>query len=97
VTADIRNAGERAGEEVVQLYIHDVVGTVSTPVKQLRGFRRLSLQPGETKTVDFTLGPEDLSLLNRDMHWVVEPGEFEVMVGSSSEDIRLKGALHVKE
>jgi len=97
VHVDIKNIGARAGDEVVQLYIHDVLGTVSTPVKQLRGFRRVSLQPGEAKTVDFALGPEDLSLLNRDMHWVVEPGDFEVLVGSSSEDVRLHGVLHVKE
>ena len=97
VSVDVKNTGARAGSEVVQLYIRDVLGTVSTPVKQLRGFQRVSLQPGETKTVDFALGPEDLSLLNRDMHWVVEPGDFEIMVGSSSEDIRNKGVLHVKE
>jgi beta-glucosidase len=97
VRVDIKNIGARAGDEVVQLYIHDVLGTISTPVKQLRGFRRVSLQPGEAKTVDFALGPEDLSLLNRDMHWVVEPGDFEVLVGSSSEDVRLNGVLHVKE
>jgi len=97
VSVDVKNVGNRQSEEVVQLYIHDVVGTVSTPVKQLRGFQRVALRPGETKTVTFTLTPEDLSLLNRDMHWVVEPGAFEVMVGSSSEDIRLKGTLQVKD
>lgn len=97
VSVDVKNIGARAGDEVVQLYIHDVVGTVSTPVKQLRGFQRVSLQPGETKTAEFALGPEDLSLLNRDMHWVVEPGDFEIMVGSSSEDIQARGVLHVKD
>jgi beta-glucosidase len=97
VTVDIKNTGARAGDEVVQLYIHDVLGTVSTPVKQLRGFHRVSLKSGETKTVDFALDPEDLSLLNRDMHWVVEPGDFEILVGSSSQDIRLNGVLHVTE
>jgi beta-glucosidase len=97
VSVDVKNIGARAGDEVVQLYIHDVVGTVSTPVKQLRGFQRVSLQPGESKTVDFALGPEDLALLNRDMHWVVEPGDFEMMVGSSSEDIRARGVLQMKE
>ena len=97
VSVDVENTGAREGDEIVQLYIHDVLGRVSTPVKQLRGFRRVSVQPGETKTVDFALGPEDLSLLDRDMHWVVEPGDFEVMVGGSSEDIRVKGVLHVKE
>jgi beta-glucosidase len=97
VRVDITNTGARAGYEVVQLYIHDVLGTVSTPVKQLRGFHRVSLKSGETKTVDFALDPEDLSLLNRDMHWVVEPGDFEILVGSSSQDIRLNGVLHVTE
>jgi beta-glucosidase len=97
VSVDVKNVGARAGDEVAQLYIHDVLGSVSTPVKQLRGFQRVSLRPGETKAVEFVLGPEDLALLNRDMHWVVEPGDFEIMVGSSSEDIRVKGVLHVKE
>ncbi len=97
VSVDVKNAGQRRGEEVVQLYIHDVVGSVSTPVKQLKGFKRVALEPGETRTVSFTLSPEDLALLNRDMHWVVEPGAFEVMVGRSSEDIRQRGSFEVKD
>jgi beta-glucosidase len=93
VSADIRNTGEREGVEVAQLYIHHLAGSVTTPVKQLRGFQRVTLKPSEKTNVSFTLTPEDLALLNRDMHWVVEPGEIEIMVGESSEDTRLKGTL----
>jgi beta-glucosidase len=97
VRLDVRNTGKRQGEEVVQLYLHDVVGSVSTPVKQLRGFQRIGLQPGENTTVSFTLTPEDLCLLDQNMKWVVEPGAFEIMIGHSSEDIRLKGTFEVRE
>jgi beta-glucosidase len=70
-----------AGKEVVQLYLNDVVSTVTTPVKALRRFEKIELKTGEQKQVSFELGPEDLQLLDRDMNWVVEPGEFEVTVG----------------
>jgi beta-glucosidase len=95
VSADIKNTGTRAGTEVVQLYIHDVISSVVVPVKELRGFERVTLQPGETKTVSFTLTPEHLALLDRHLEWVVEPGSFEIMVGHSSKDIRLKGTYEV--
>jgi beta-glucosidase len=95
VTVDVKNTGERAGTETVQLYIHEATGPVATPVKQLRGFERLDLKPGETKSVTLTLTPEDLQLLDRDMHWRVVPGDFEIMVGKSSEDLPLKGVLTV--
>lgn len=81
VRIDVRNAGKRAGMEVVQLYINDVVSTVTTPVKLLRGFAKISLAPGEKQTVEFRLGPEDLALLDESMNWTVESGTFEVMVG----------------
>jgi beta-glucosidase len=97
VSVDVKNVGERQGEEIVQLYVRDVVATVSTPVKQLRGFQKIALEPAKAKTVDFTLTPADLSLLDQNMNWVVEPGTFEIMVGSSSEDIRLKGIFDVKD
>jgi beta-glucosidase len=80
----------------VQLYLRERYAPVSLPVKQLRGFDRVSLNPGETKTVTMTLTPEDLQLLDRDMHWRVVPGTFDIMVGSSSADIALKAALEVK-
>jgi beta-glucosidase len=95
VRVDVRNSGARAGDEVVQLYIHDAVASVSRPLKELKGFQRISLAPGETKTVVFTLGPQHLVMLDIRLKPIVEPGTFEVMIGSSSEDIRLKGAFEV--
>ena len=91
VKVDVTNTGNRKGDEVVQLYVKDLVSSVTVYETQLRGFERVSLNPGETKTVNFILKPEDLELLDKDMHWTVEPGLFEVLVGSSSEDIKLKG------
>jgi beta-glucosidase len=95
VSVEVANTGQRAGDEVVQLYVHDVVSSVTTYEKTLRGFERIHLQPGEKRTVTFTLTPADLSLWDRAMHFVVEPGMFRVMVGSSSEDIRVKGDFEV--
>ena len=96
VTCTVKNAGTRAGDEVVQLYIRDVLASVARPVMELEGFARVPLAPGESKTVTFTLGPGELRMLDRDMHWIVEPGVFRVMIGSSSKDIRLRGELTVK-
>ena len=96
VSLDVANTGKLSGGEVVQLYINDVVSTVTRPVKELKGFGKVMLDPGEKKRVEFTLTPEHLSFLDQDLHWVVEPGMFSVMVGSSSEDIRLKGEFEVK-
>ena len=95
VQVDVKNVGGRRGDEVVQLYIHDQIASVARPIKELKGFKRITLEPGEQKTVTFTLGPEELSFYDINMDLVVEPGLFEVMVGSSSEDIRLKGAFEV--
>jgi len=95
ITLDVSNTGEMKGDEVVQLYVHDVIGSVSRPVKELKGFTRVTLDPGETETVRFTLTPEELKMLNEDMEWVVEPGEFHVMIGGSSDDIRLDGFFEV--
>lgn len=95
VTADIENTGDRPGAEVVQLYTNDVISSVVTPVKQLRGFEKIPLRPGEKGTVSFVLTPEHLALLDRHLEWVVEPGTFQVMVGHSSKDIRLTGTFEV--
>jgi beta-glucosidase len=86
-TVDVTNTGSVRGDEVAQLYIHQTVSSVTRPVKELRGFQRLSLNPGETKTVEFSLGPDELSYLNRDMKRVVELGTFEVMAGGNSVDL----------
>lgn len=96
VTVDVTNTGKRAGDEVVQLYLSDKVSSVITYESVLRGFERITLQPGEKKTVSFTLLPEDLQILDRHMEWTVEPGEFEVRIGASSEDIRLRKTFVVK-
>jgi beta-glucosidase len=85
VTVDVTNTGSRAGDEVVELYIHQRVASVTRPVQALRGFARVGLTPGETRTVQFKLTPRDLQMLDRDMHWVVEPGTFDIMVGASSD------------
>jgi beta-glucosidase len=95
VRLDVKNTGGRAGVETVQLYMHEQYAPVATPVKQLRGFERVALEPGETKTVSLPLTPEDLQLLDIDMRWRVVPGDFEIMVGKSSADIPLQAILKV--
>jgi len=88
VSVDITNSGSREGDEVPQLYIHQRVTSITQPVMQLRGFQRLTLKPGEKKTVEFTVTPAMLSILNIDMHRVIEPGVFDLMVGPNSEETK---------
>lgn len=96
ISVNITNAGNRAGDEVAQLYVHQETSSVKVPVKELRGFQRISLQPGETKTVTFTLPAEKLALWDVTTHgFVVEPGKFDVLVGASSADIRAQGQIEV--
>ena len=95
VTCKVTNTGKRAGDEVVQLYVRDVISSVTTYEKNLAGFERVHLKPGETKEITFPIDRKALELLNADMHWVVEPGEFTLMIGASSTDIRLNGTLTV--
>jgi beta-glucosidase len=90
VTAEVENIGKRVGDEVVQVYIRDVAASVARPVKELKGFQRVTLQPGEKRRLEFVLGPEQLGLYNQEMKFVVEPGEFRVMVGSNSQDVTEK-------
>lgn len=97
VSLKVTNTGKRAGDEVVQLYTRDVISSVTTYEKNLAGFERIHLRPGETQTVTFTLDRKHFELLNADMKWVVEPGEFSIMAGASSEDIRLSGVLQVED
>jgi beta-glucosidase len=89
VTVDITNTGKMTGDEIVQMYVRDDIGSVTRPVKELKGFARISLRPGETKTVQFAITPDKLSFLNEDMQRVVEPGTFTFMVGSSSRTDKL--------
>jgi beta-glucosidase len=95
VSFDVRNIGEMEGDEVVQLYTHDVIASLARPVKELRRFRRVSLKAGEKKTIVFTLFAQDFAFLGRDMKPILEPGDFEALVGSSSEDIRLRKTFNI--
>ena len=95
VTLEVKNTGSREGVEIVQLYTRDLVSSVTTYEKNLRGFARVSLRPDETKMISFRLTPADLSLWDRNMKFVVEPGLFRVMIGASSEDIRLSGEFDI--
>jgi beta-glucosidase len=94
VNVAVRNSGSRAGDETVQLYVHQLVGSVTRPIKELKAFERVSLAAGETKTVSFTLTPETFRMWNIDMQRVVEPGAFEVMVGPDSADLKT-AVLHI--
>lgn len=91
----ITNTGNVAGDEVVQLYVHDVIASVTRPVKELKGFKRVHLEPHETKTISFILSVAHLGFYDRHMNFVVEPGEVEVMLGSSSADIRLQSTFTI--
>ena len=97
VRLKVTNTGKRAGDEVVQLYTRDILSSVTTYEKNLAGFERIHLKSGESKEIVFTLDRKHLELLNADMKWTVEPGEFAIMAGASSEDIRLNGILTVED
>ncbi|MGN6166034.1 MAG: beta-glucosidase BglX [Flavisolibacter sp.] len=84
----VTNTGTRQGKETVQLYIRDMVGSVTRPVKELKGFQKISLQAGESKIVSFTIGIDDLKFYNSDLKWVAEPGDFKLMIGTNSADIK---------
>lgn len=97
VRLKVTNTGKRAGDEVVQLYIRDVLSSITTYEKNLAGFQRIHLEPGEAQELSFTIDRKHLELLDADMKWVVEPGDFVLMAGASSEDIRLNGTLTVED
>ncbi len=88
VSVDVTNTGAHAGDEVLQLYIRDVMSSVTRPVKELKAFQRISLQPGESQAIRFEIGPEQLRFFDRQMRRVVEPGAFELMVGPDSEQLQ---------
>jgi beta-glucosidase len=96
VQVEVRNSGSRAGDEVAQLYVRDLEASVKRPARQLVAFERVSLDPGQMKTVSFSVPAERLAFWDEQKHaWTLQPGAFEVMVGSSSADIRLRGRLQV--
>jgi beta-glucosidase len=95
VSVNVTNTGKVKGDEVVQLYLKDVLSSVTTYESQLRGFERINLQPGEKRTVRFVLHPDDLAVLDKNMNWTVEPGEFEVWIGTSSTNIKLKKSFTI--
>lgn len=96
VRCRVTNTGAREGDEVVQLYVRDLLASVARPVMQLAGFQRIHLGPGASEDVTFEVGRDQLQMLDRDLHWTVEPGTFRVLVGASSKDIRLRGDLTVR-
>jgi len=95
ISATVRNTGDRVGDEVVQLYVHDVIASVTRPVKELKGFRRVTLEPGASARVTFHLPVNALAFYDREMRFIVEPGAVEVMIGASSSDIRLTGGFEI--
>ncbi len=96
VTVDVTNTGKRKGDQVVQLYLKDLVSSVTTYESVLRGFERVTLEPGETKKVHFTLHADDLAILDKNMNWTVEPGDFEILIGTSSVGIKLKAPFKIE-
>jgi len=85
VTVDVKNTGNRKGAEVVQMYIRDDYSSVTRPVRELKGFKKIWLDPGQSQTVSFAITPDLLSFYDKDMKWVIEPGDFTIMVGTSSD------------
>jgi beta-glucosidase len=98
VSVDVSNTGKRAGDEVVQMYVKHLDSAVERPIKELRGFKRIPLRPGETQTVRFALKGTDLTYWNAERHaFLVEPGQVGIMVGASSADVRLQKTIEVKK
>jgi beta-glucosidase len=95
VSCMVKNTGRYAGEEVVQLYLRDKVASLVRPVKELKDFKKIMLQPGESRTIQFAIDKEKLSFYDKDLQWRAEPGEFELMIGASSSDIRLKTSFEL--
>ncbi|MCD4669112.1 MAG: glycoside hydrolase family 3 C-terminal domain-containing protein [Actinomycetia bacterium] len=95
ISIDIKNTGSYAGDEVIQLYVHDIQSEITRPVKELKGFKRVALEPDQEKKVKFILPVEKLGFYNKDMEYIVEAGTIKVMAGSSSEDIRLTGEFEI--
>jgi beta-glucosidase len=93
----ITNTGKLGGEEIVQLYLRDIAGSIARPVKELKDFKKIKLSAGESKTIKFIIDKEKLSFYNQKLEWTAEPGEFDLMIGASSRDIRLKDHFELVE
>lgn len=92
----VKNTGKRAGKEVVQVYVRDKFSSVLTPVQQLKAFKKINLEPGQEKEVEFSIPVDELALYNERLQRIVEPGEFEIQVGAASDDIKFRRTIHVK-
>lgn len=97
VTCTLKNTGKYAGSETVQLYLHDLVASVTRPVKELKDFQKIFLKPGESKDITFTIDKEKLSFYNQKLEWVAEPGDFRLMIGNASDHISLEGGFELTE
>ena len=96
-TFTVTNTGSRKGDEVVQLYLHHDAPSVVQPERQLKAFERITLEPGESRTVTFHLNRNDFAIVDANMKWTVEPGTVDVLIGSSSQDIRLRGTITIPD
>jgi beta-glucosidase len=96
ISVTVKNTGTRKGDEVVQLYLHDVIASVARPIKELKAFKRVTLQPGESKQVELTLPYRSFGLWDQDLKFVVESGKFDVMIGRNAENMILKGQIKVE-
>jgi beta-glucosidase len=97
VSVTITNTGKYDGEEIVQLYLRDLVGSIARPVEELKDFKKIAIKAGQSKTIVFTIDKEKLSFFNQELKWVAEPGEFDLIIGASSRDIRLKDRFELVE
>jgi beta-glucosidase len=95
VSLDVTNTGKYDGEEIVQLYLHDKFASLIRPIKELKDFQKIKLAVGETKTITFVIDNEKLSFYNHKLEFTSEPGDFDLMIGASSEDIRLKSSFEL--
>jgi len=97
ISVSVKNTGDREGKEVIQVYVNDKISSVTTPLKVLKGFKKVNIKPGETVTADIIIPCKELGLWDKNMNYVVEPGEFDIMTGASSEDIRLTDTIIITD
>ena len=96
LSVKVRNSGKMPGKEVIQVYVNDKISSVTTPVKVLKGFKKVNIDSNDVVTVNFSIPCKELGLWDKNMHYIVEPGEFNIMIGASAEDIRLTDSIQIK-